>query len=91
MTPGDILSELGQRGFRLTLRPGGLHLSPPTDQCEPPPDLFALIAEYRPSLIEHLEAEARAWADHEASLAAGRVTLFPAHLRAFVHPSIRHL
>lgn len=91
MTPGDILSELGKRGFRLILRPGGLHLTPPGDRGDPPLDLFAQIAEHRPSLIEHLEAEARAWDAHEASLAAGRVTAFPAFLRAYVDPSIRHL
>lgn len=91
MTPGDILSELGKRGYRLTLWPGGLHLSPPADRGDPPLDLFALIAEHRPSLIEVLEAEAQAVEAHEASLAAGRVTPFPAHLRAYVHPSIRHL
>ncbi len=91
MTPRDILSELGKRGFRLTLRPGGLHLSRPEEQIDPPLDLFAQIAEHRLSLIEQLEAEARAREAHEASLAAGRVTPFPAHLRAYLHPYIRHL
>ena len=91
MTPGDILSELGKGGFRLILRPGGLHLTPPGDRGDPPLDLFAQIAEHRASLIELLKVDARAWEAHEASLAAGRVTPFPAHLRTYVDPSIRHL
>jgi hypothetical protein len=91
MTPGEILSALSKRGFRLTLRPGGLHLTSPEDRGDPPLDLFAQIAEHRPSLIEVLESEARAVEAHEASLAAGRVTTLDPRLRDYVHPSIRHL
>lgn len=75
-------------GYRLTLRPGGLRLK---GKDEPPPELLALIREHREELMGFLEAEARAWEAHEASLAAGRVTPFPAHLRTYVDPSIRHL
>ena len=88
MTPREALAEVEGVGYRLTLRPGGLRLAGPT---EPPPEVKALILEYREELIDYMEAEARAWEAHEASLAAGRVTPFPAHLRAYLHPSIRHL
>lgn len=88
MTPREALAGVEGLGYRLTLRPGGLRLN---GKDEPPPELLALIREHREELMGFLEAEARAWASHEASLAAGRVTPFPAHLRGLLHPSIRHL
>lgn len=88
MTPREALAEVECLGYRLTLRPGGLRLTGPS---EPPHEVKALILEHREELVEYMEAEARAVVAHEASLAAGRVTLFPAHLRAYVHPSIRAL
>lgn len=87
MTPRGALAEVEGVGYHLTLRPGGLRLTGPS---EPPPGVVALIREHRGELMDFLEAEARAWEAHEASLAAGRVTHFPAHLQAYLHPSIRH-
>lgn len=88
MTPGEARAEVEGLGFRLALRPGGLRL---TGAGEPPPDVLALIHEHRNSLLALLEEDARLWAAHEASLAAGRVVPFPPHLLGYVHPSIRHL
>lgn len=88
MTPREVLAEVEGLGYRLTLRPGGLRI---TGSTEPPPEVKALILEYREELMDYMEAEARAWEAHQASLAAGRVTHFPAHLLAYVHSSIRHL
>lgn len=86
MTPGALLAEVEGLGYRLTLRSGGLHLK---GKAEPPPELLSLILEQRESLIDLLRAEADSWAAHEASLAAGRVTKFPAHLLGYLPPSIR--
>ena len=88
MTPREVLAEVEGSGFRLALRPGGLRL---TGMAEPPPIVQALIREHRGALLAFLEADARAQAAHDASLAAGRLTTFPAHLLGLVHPSIRHL
>lgn len=88
MTPREALAEVEGSGFRLALRPGGLRLTGPD---EPPPEVLTLIREHRDGLLSLLEAEARADAAHEASLAAGRLVPFPAHLVPLVHPSIRHL
>ena len=86
--PREALAEVEGLGYRLGLRPGGLRL---TGEGEPPPEVLALICEHREGLLAILEAEARAWAAHEASLAAGRVTSFPAHLLGLLHPSLRRL
>lgn len=86
MTPRALLAEVEGMGYRLTLRPGGLRLK---GKGEPPPGVVALIQEHRESLLDLLEAEAAGQAAHEASLAAGRITPFPAHLRRYVHPSIK--
>ena len=86
MTPRGVLAEIEGSGFCLALRPGGLRL---TGKAEPPPIVLALIREHRGALLAFLEAEARAQAAHDASLAAGRLTTFPAHLLDLVHPSIR--
>lgn len=88
MTPREVLAKVEWLGFGLALRPGGLRL---TGRANPPFDVLALIHEHRDGLVSLLEAEARGDAAHEASLEAGRVTPFPAHLLALVHPSIRHL
>lgn len=88
MTPREALVEVEGLGYRLALRPGGLRL---VGRGEPSPEVLALIHEHRDGLLALLEEEARAWGAHEASLAAGRVTPFPAHLLDLVHPSIRHL
>lgn len=89
MSPREVLAKIEGSGCRLSLRPGGLNIQGKGKQT--PPEVKALILEHREELIDFLEADARAWGAHEASLAAGRVTPFPAHLRAYVHPSIRHL
>lgn len=88
MTPREALAEVEGLGYRLGLRPGGLRLS---GDAEPSPEVLELIQENRDGLLALLEAEARADAAHEASLAAGRLVPFPAHLVPLVHPSIRHL
>lgn len=88
MTPRAVLDEAEGLGYRLALRPGGLRL---TGADAPPPDLLALIQEHRDGLLALLEEEAQRCAAHETSLAAGRLTPFPAHLVDLVHPSIRHL
>lgn len=87
MSPRELLAKIECSGCRLSLRLGGLNIQGKGEQT--PPEVKALILEHREELIDYLEAEARAMAAHEASLAAGRVTSFPAYLRAFVHPSIR--
>jgi hypothetical protein len=56
---------------------------------DPQPELLKVIHEHRPSLIAFIEAENRLWAAHQASLEAGRITLFPKNLLDLVHPSIR--
>jgi hypothetical protein len=89
MTPCEVLAEVGGLGYRLSLRPGGLHISGKGTMT--PPAVKALILEHRGELIEYMEAEARTWAAHEASLAAGRITTFPARLKCYLHPSLRHL
>jgi hypothetical protein len=86
--PREVLSELEGLGFRLTLRPGGLRL---TGEAVPPPMVLALVRENRDALIDFLETEARVQAAHQASLVAGRLTNFPAHLLTFVQPSIRRV
>lgn len=88
MTPREARAEVEGRGFRLALRPGGLRL---TGASEPPPDVLALIREHRDGLLALLEEDARLYAAHKESLAAGRVVPFPPHLLCYVHPSIRHL
>ena len=88
MTAKDVFTQIQARGYRLTLRPGGMRL---TGTAQPPDEVRLLIAEHRGALMAFLEADARAWSAHEASLAAGRVTNFPAHLLGLVHPSIRVL
>lgn len=88
MTPREALAEVEGLGYRLGLRPGGLRLA---GSGEPPPEVLALIQEHRDGLLSLLEAEARADAAHDASLAAGRLVPFPASLVPLVHPSIRHL
>ncbi len=86
MTPREALAQVEGLGCRLSLRPGGLCL---TGRGEPPPEVLALIREHRRGLVELLEEETRAWAAHEASLVAGRVTTFPPHLLDLIHPSLR--
>lgn len=88
MTAEDVLTQVRARGYRLTLRPGGLRL---TSSSQPTDDVRLLIADHRAPLMALLEAEDRAWSLHEASLAAGRVTTFPVHLMGLVHPSLRVL
>lgn len=88
MTPREVLAEVEGLGFRLALRPGGLRI---TGGEQPPLEVLALIREHRGALLAFLEAEARVQAAHDASLAAGRLTPFPAHLAGLVHRSIRHL
>lgn len=88
MTPREALAEVEGLGYRLGLRPGGLRLS---GEGEPSPEVLGLIREHRDGLLSLLEEDAQRCAAHDASLAAGRVTPFPAHLLEFVHPSIRHL
>lgn len=88
MTPQHVLVEVEGLGYRLALRPGGLRL---TGESEPPPEVLGLIREHRDALLALLEDDARRWAAHEASLAAGRIVPFQAHLVPLVHPSIRHL
>lgn len=88
MTPREALAEVSGLGYRLSLRPGGLRL---TGEGEPPPELLGLIQEQREGLLALLEEDARRWAAHEASMAAGRLVPFPAHAVPLVHPSIRHL
>jgi hypothetical protein len=86
MTPRELLAEIGGLGYRLSLHGGCLRLS---GKGEPASEVLSLIRENRESLLFLLKVEARAWADHEASLAAGRVTPVPAHLLQLVHPSLR--
>jgi hypothetical protein len=88
VTPREVLVEIEGLGFRLALRLGGLRL---TGGAQPPPEVLALIREHRGALLAFLQAEALVQAAHDASLAAGRLTPFPAHLLGLVHPSIRHL
>ena len=85
MTPREVLRHVEGLGYRLALRPGGLRL---TGATEPPQDLLGLIAENRDALLVLLESDAAAWAAHEASIAAGRITVFPESLAHLVHPSI---
>ena len=88
MNPRELLAEIGSLGYRLSLHDDSLRL---TGKGEPPGEVVSLIRENREALLFLLKVEARAWADHEASLAAGRVTPFPAHLLELVHPSLRPL
>ena len=88
MTPLEVMAELAGLGYRLHLRPGGVRLA---GTGTPPPGLVARIREHRDALVGLLEDEDRARAAHETSLAAGRVTTFPAHLLDLVHPSLRVL
>jgi hypothetical protein len=88
VTAREALAEVEALGFHLALRPGGLRLK---GKGEPPPELLGMIRDHRDGLLALLEEDARLWAAHEASLAAGRVVPFPAHLLGYVHPSIRHL
>ena len=88
MTPREALAQVEGLGYRLALRPGGLRL---TGGEEPTPLLLAMIHEHRDALMDYLKSEAQTQSDHESSLASGRLTIFPAHLLIFVHPSIRSL
>jgi hypothetical protein len=84
----EVLTLIQARGYRLSLRPGGIRL---TGAAQPPDEVRLLIADNRGALLAFLKAEAGAWERHEASLAAGRVTAFPAHLLDLVHSSLRAL
>jgi len=88
VTPREALREAEGLGYRLALRPGGLRL---TGEGEPSPEVLGLIREHRDALLTLLEDDARRWAAHESSIAAGRIVPFRPHLVPLVHPSIRHL
>ncbi|WP_005035533.1 hypothetical protein [Holophaga foetida] len=84
--PQELLAKIEGLGYCLTLRFGGLRRTGEGE--EPMPEVLILIGEHREALKSILEAEAKAWAASEASVAAGRMTIFPCNLLHFVHPSI---
>jgi hypothetical protein len=77
------LDTLQSRGLSLDVQEGCLLLPPGETDSEVElvrllkPELLAMIRE-RQAGPEALEAEARSWAACEASIAAGRMTPFPA-------------
>lgn len=77
MTPEAVLAHLRARGFHLGLRAGRLHLSRTHSGSEPKPEDWELIHEHRAALIDYLEEFEAAYAAHQASLEAGRITSVP--------------
>jgi len=83
VTAQEVLAQIQGQGYRLTLRPGGLRL---TGIAQPTDEVRLLVAAHRAALMAFLEADAKAWSLHEASLEAGRLTPFPDHLHHLVDP-----
>ena len=65
-TSGAAMASLRARGYRLSLRPGGLRLA---GGLGTPPHVLALVRQHREGLISILEAEAKVTAEDLAGTA----------------------